>query len=152
MSPSPGVPHQRASRRFANLLDAAAQRSGARVEVLEAVNILVPSGLLIPDICVVDADAAAEARSAIDADAVLCVVEIASRSTKTADTSIKPALYAPAGIEGYWRLDLTPATKLTVTQLERGRYVTQASVAAGTVARISRPFPLELDPAELTRR
>lgn len=57
LSPAPGIRHQRASRRLANLLDDAARAVGASVEVLEAINVTVRSGLFIPDIAVVDAAA-----------------------------------------------------------------------------------------------
>jgi hypothetical protein len=36
--------------------------------------------------------------------------------------------------------------------LSRGRYVTRTTLVAGTRGRIARPFAVELDPAELTRR
>ncbi|HEY9476146.1 MAG TPA: Uma2 family endonuclease [Mycobacteriales bacterium] len=54
VSAAPGIRHQRASRRLANVLDQAAHAAGAPVEVLEAIYVTVPSGLFIPDIAVVD--------------------------------------------------------------------------------------------------
>jgi hypothetical protein len=36
--------------------------------------------------------------------------------------------------------------------LSRGPYVTRTTPVAGTLGRITRPFPVELDPADLTRR
>ncbi|WP_327686496.1 hypothetical protein [Streptomyces sp. NBC_00467] len=48
------------------------------MEVLEAVNVAVPDGLLIPDIAVMDAAASGEAGLTIHADDVLIVIEIAS--------------------------------------------------------------------------
>ncbi|MFI1825232.1 Uma2 family endonuclease [Streptomyces sp. NPDC020412] len=68
MSPAPGLRHQRASYRLHVALDAAAQAADAPVEVLEAVNVTLPSGLVVPDIVVADAGATAEAAvSRIDA-------------------------------------------------------------------------------------
>ncbi|MFD5880904.1 hypothetical protein [Streptomyces yangpuensis] len=51
-------------------LDAAAQAAGAAVEVLEAINVILPSGLVVPDIVVADAGATAEDGVSIDAEAV----------------------------------------------------------------------------------
>ncbi|GGR16164.1 Uma2 family endonuclease [Streptomyces netropsis] len=150
-SPSPGVPHQRASRRLAALLDVAVEAAAAPVEVLEAVNVVVPDGLLIPDIVVVDADAAAEAGLTVDAHDVLVVVEIASPSTRVTDRKMKPALYAAAGIPHYWRLELEPAPRLYLGHLERGTY-TDRLVQAGETTRLDQPFPVDFDPARLVRR
>ncbi|SPE57763.1 hypothetical protein SNS2_3417 [Streptomyces netropsis] len=150
MSPSPGVPHQRASKRLAALLDAAVEAAAAPVEVLEAVNVVVPDGLLIPDIAVVDGDAAAEAGLTVDSHDVLVVIEIASPSTRVTDRKMKPALYAAAGIPHYWRLELDPAPRLYLGRLERGTY-TDRLVQAGVTTCIDHPFPLDFDPARLVR-
>ncbi|MEU2511730.1 Uma2 family endonuclease [Streptomyces syringium] len=150
-SPGLGVPHQRASKRLTALLDAAVETAAAPVEVLEAVNVVVPDGLLIPDIAVVDAEAAASAGLTVDAHDVLVVIEIASPSTRVTDRKMKPALYAAAGIPHYWRLELDPAPRLYLGHLERGTY-TDRLVQAGETTRLERPFPLDFDPARLVRR
>ncbi|MEW2577516.1 Uma2 family endonuclease [Streptomyces syringium] len=143
MSPRAGVPHRRACKRLAALLAGAAAAAGAPVEVLEAVNVVVPDGLLIPDIAVVDAEAAASAGLTVDTHDVLVVIEIAS--------AMKPALCAAAGIPHYWRLELEPAPRLYLGHLERGTY-TDRLVQAGETTRLERPFPLDFDPARLVRR
>ncbi len=147
----PGVAHQRASRRLAAALPAAADAAGQPIEVLEAVNVVVPDGLLIPDIVVADADAAAAAGLSIDAHDVLLVVEIASPSTRVTDRKMKPALYATAGIPHYWRLELEPAPRLYCgTRHGSGGY-TDHTLTAGQAADITDPFPLTIDPAQLLR-
>ncbi len=151
MSPAPTVPHQRASRRLAALLEAAATAAGADVEVLEAVNVVVPDGLLIPDLVGVEAEAAAHAGVTLDGGAVLLVVEILSPSTRISDRKFKPALYAGAGIPSYWRLDLEPAPSLYVGELQSGGYRETLTALAGATATIDRPFPITLDPAGLSR-
>jgi Uma2 family endonuclease len=151
MSPSPGVAHQRASRRLAAVLQDAADTAGQPLEVLEAVNVVVPDGLLIPDIVVADADAAAAAGLTIDAHDVLLVVEIASPSTRVTDRKMKPALYATAGIPYYWRLELEPAPRLYCgTRHGSGGY-TDHTLTAGQAVDITEPFPLTIDPAQLLR-
>ncbi|MFB7293495.1 Uma2 family endonuclease [Actinacidiphila glaucinigra] len=151
MTPNPGVPHQRASLRLAALLLDAVEAAQAPVEVLEAVNVVIPDGLLIPDIAVVDADAAMAAGLTIDAHDVLIAIEIASPSTRVTDRKMKPALYAAAGIPHYWRLELEPAPRLYLGHLERGAY-TDRLVQAGETTAVTEPFPLDIDPARLIRR
>lgn len=152
MSPAPGVRHQRSSRILANLLDSAAQAAGADVEVLEAINVVLPSGLFIPDIAVVEAAATADDPASVDAEAVLFVVEIVSPSTKHLDRRAKPAVYAEAGIAGYWRLEFDPASTLVVAELVNGVYVEKAVASAGVRTALPAPFPISLDLAALIRR
>ncbi|MET7608622.1 Uma2 family endonuclease [Streptomyces avermitilis] len=94
MSPAPGVRHQRASFRVHVILDTAARAAGAPVEVLEAINVVLQSGLVVPDLVVTDAGATAEDTVSVDADAVQLVVELVSPGNKTMDRKVKPLLYA----------------------------------------------------------
>lgn len=68
------------------------------------------------------------------------------------DRAIKPAMYAEAEIPVYWRVELHDKPKIVVSSLSHGRYVTRTTLTAGTKGRITRPFVLELDPADLARR
>lgn len=148
MSPSPGVPHQRASRRLAAALESAIEAASLRLEVLEAVNVVVPDGMLIPGISVVDADAAAEAGLSIDAHDVLIAIEIASPSTRVTDRKMKPALYAAAGIAHYWRVELEPAPRLYLGTREGTGYRDQL-VQGGHLTTVTHPFELSIDPVRL---
>ncbi|MER7760795.1 Uma2 family endonuclease [Streptomyces sp. NPDC097619] len=149
MSPAPGLRHQRASFRLHVALDAAAQAAGAAVEVLEAINVILPSGLVVPDIVVADAGATEEDAVSIDAEAVQLIIELVSPGNKTMDRKFKPMLYAEAGIEHYWRLEFDPAPRLIVCELVDGRYVERTTALPGTTTRIPRPFPFGIDPAGL---
>ena len=80
------------------------------------------------------------------------MVEVVSPSTVSIDRAVQPVLYAEAGIPVYWRVELHGTPRIVASSLSRGRYVTRTTLDAGTVGRITRPFPLELDPADLTRR
>jgi Uma2 family endonuclease len=152
VSPAPGVTHQRASYWLHQYLARAAAVAGADVDVLEAVNVILPGGkLLVPDIVVVAAEAADQATTRLSYDAVLAVVEIVSPSTQSIDRAIKPGMYAAAAIPVYWRVELDPP-KIVVCSLSRGRYVTRTTLTAGTRGRITRPLALELDPAQMIRR
>ncbi|MFC4033597.1 Uma2 family endonuclease [Streptomyces polygonati] len=153
MSPAPGTKHQRASLGLAMLLDAAIRSAGAPYEVLEAVNVVLPDGLFIPDIAVVDAAAAAGDPVAYDAEAVVLVVEIVSPSSagRRIDRLLKPPYYAQAGIEHLWRFELEPGPALIVAELEAGRYADRIVAEAGRETLIEKPFSVELDPGRLVR-
>ncbi|MET7649232.1 Uma2 family endonuclease [Streptomyces sp. NPDC005426] len=152
MSPAPGLRHQRASFRLHVALDAAARAAGARVEVLEAINVTLPSGLVVPDIVVADAGATVDDGVSIEADAVQLVVELVSPGNKTMDRKFKPMLYAEAAIPHYWRLEFDPAPRLIISELENGRYVEATTALAGAVTSVDAPFPFEIDPAGLARQ
>lgn len=152
MSPAPGLRHQRAAYRLHVALDAAARAAGAPVEVLEAINVTLPSGLVVPDIVVADAGATVEDGVSIDAEAVLLVVELVSPGNATMDRRFKPLLYTEAGIPAYWRLEADPAPVLVISELEGGRYLERTTGLSGAVTRIDDPFPFEIDPAGLVRQ
>lgn len=151
MSPAPGRPHQRASHRLHVLLERAAEAADAPVEVFEGINVIVPDGLLIPDLVVLDASADPDGVTA-DAQDVLMVVEIASPSTRITDRKLKPSLYAAAGIAHYWRVELEPAPRMLIGRLRNGSYVDEPPLLAGAVAQVEQPFPVAFDPGVLVRR
>ncbi|MCX4581475.1 Uma2 family endonuclease [Streptomyces sp. NBC_01571] len=130
MSPAPGVRHQRASFRLHVILDAAARAAGAPVEVFEAINVTLPSGLVVPDLVVTDAGATAEDTVSVDADAVQLVIELVS----------------------FWRMEFDPAPRLIVSELQGGRYIETLTALAGTTTHIAAPFPVDIDPAGLARQ
>jgi Uma2 family endonuclease len=153
VSPAPGVAHQRASYWLHRALAQAASSADPEVEVLEAVNVAMPGNkLLVPDVVVVAAEAIDETTTRIPSDAVLAVVEVVSPSTISIDRAIKPAMYAEAAIPVYWRVELQDGPRIVVSTLSRGRYITRATLTAGTTGRITKPFPVEIDPAHLARR
>jgi Uma2 family endonuclease len=152
LSPAPEGRHQRASYKLHRLLDDAARAAGAQVEILESINITMPSGLLVPDIAVVDAAAAAEDPVSIDADAVLLVVELVSLGNQRMDRLFKPGLYAEAHIPSYWRLEFEPAPSLVVSELYGARYREVVTAPTGVSSRIRLPFPIEIDPGTLHGR
>ncbi|CAL9416864.1 hypothetical protein SUDANB58_01764 [Streptomyces sp. enrichment culture] len=152
MSPAPGVRHQRASFRLHVALDSAARAAGAPVEVLEGVNVVLPSGLVVPDLVVADAGATADDPVTVDIDAVLLVVELVSPGNRTMDRKIKPMLYAEAAVPHFWRLELDPAPMLAVHELEGGRYVERVIALAGATTHLDAPFPVAIDPAGLSRQ
>ena len=108
--------------------------------------------LLVPAVVVAAAGAAGEMATRVPCDAVLSVVEVVSPSTVSMDRAVKPVMYAEAGIPVYWRVELQGTPKIVMCSLGRGRYITRITLLAGTPGRITRPFAVGLDPADLTRR
>jgi Uma2 family endonuclease len=150
VSPAPAPLHQRTSRNVANLLDTV---TGEDFEVLEAVNVEIPGGRLCqPDVVVVDAAFVETGKVRFPPGTVLAAVEIVSPNSHPQDRIIKPQLYAAAEIPVYWRFELEKTPRLIVSELRRGRYVQVAVAVSGERTTISRPFRVELDPAELVRR
>ncbi len=153
VSPAPGTAHQRASRLLANLLEDAAHHSGADVEVLEAINVEIPGErLTTPDIAVVDGRVADTDPVRYAPSAVRLLVEIVSPGSRATDRAIKPELYAEAGIPAYWRLEFQPAPHLITYTLDGDHYAAATTLQAGQLGELLAPFPVRLDPAELTRR
>jgi Uma2 family endonuclease len=149
VSPAPGVRHQRISHRLHVAIEAAARAAGAPVEILEAVNVLCPGGMFIPDLVVVDQAATADDPAVIEPEAVQLVVEIVSPSNADVDRTIKPLRYAEAGIPHYWRVEMQPTPRIIMGTLHRGRYMEQSVAIAGTITAVKTPFPFEIDPADL---
>lgn len=133
------------------LLATAIESRAAPWQVLAAVNVAVPDGLLIPDLVVADLEAAADADAVLNACDVAVAVEIASAATRVTDRTLKPALYAAAGIPHYWRLELVSAPRLYLGHLERGNYVDR-QVRPGQTTAVTEPIPLDIDPAQLVKR
>ncbi|MFF7328923.1 Uma2 family endonuclease [Streptomyces sp. NPDC008150] len=152
MSPAPGIRHQRASFRLHVALETAARVAGAAVEVLEGVNVVLHSGLVVPDVVVADAGATADDPVNLDVDAVQLVVELVSPGNSTMDRKVKPLLYAEAAVPHFWRLEFAPAPLLVAYELQGGRYVERTTALAGATTRLTAPFPVEIDPAGLVRQ
>ena len=101
MTPSPGTPHQRASRRLENLIERACPPG---YEMFDApVDLDLPSGdRVVPDIVVVPDSSVGELRLVTP---VLLLVEFVSPGSRTNDYVTKRAAYAAAGIPYYWIID-----------------------------------------------
>jgi Uma2 family endonuclease len=83
---------------------------------------------------------------------VALVVEVESPASRRYDRLLKPALYADAGIAGYWRVEPGPdGPVLHAYALARdGRYAAQRSVRAGELVAVDAPYPVRLAPAAWT--
>jgi|SRR5579875_91039 len=143
VSPPPSVSHQLAAARLRAMLAAAAP---ADMEVLEAVGVAIPAGLLVPDVVVARADAVYAGPRELRAGDVLAVAEVVSPSSRTADRRWKAEAYAEADIEVYLRveLDVSGGPTVVVHRLARGAYEEAAVVRGDLPTLVAVPFAATL--------
>lgn len=148
VNPPPSGRHQNAAFGLTRTL-----REAAPPELLavEALGVRVPGGsVLIPDIVVADRAAVLSASSGVLEPAVVVLaVEIVSPSSLSMDRLTKPVLYAQAGIETFWRVELDDGPTVQAHRLANGAYVLTGSGHPGQPLRADRPFPVLIDPADL---
>jgi Uma2 family endonuclease len=99
-----------------------------------------------PDVGVVRRDAEAADRWFLPQQVQLAV-EIVSESSLTTDRITKPAQYARAGIQGYWRIETDPDLSLTAYVLEPGAdvYTELGTWGLGETVTVDRPFAVTFD-------
>ncbi|SMD23199.1 Uma2 family endonuclease [Lentzea albidocapillata] len=149
---APALQHQRVGDRLRTLLDAAVAREG--MEALTAIGVRVDSMLgFISDVVVtsefIDADS-------VDVRDVTLIVEVVSPPTKKTDGLEKPAAFAAAGVEGYWRVEMIGQDGLAIYcyRLSNGVYSHVATLTSGTVGTVAITSTawVTFDPADLSRR
>ncbi|MGF6884173.1 Uma2 family endonuclease [Nocardia sp. GAS34] len=97
----------------------------------------------------------------IPAEHVVLAVEVVSNSTTLTDRKSKPDVYAEAGIQNYWRIEINPFKgRLPGEELpvlfahvlgESGEYELTHRVSAGQSVTLHSPFEFTVDPATLMR-
>lgn len=155
VSPRPSSPHQVASRRIANLLEAAIETAALDLGVVQEVDTITghrADWLKVPDVVVVNGDAFdAEPQEYEVSDVVLAVEISGSRQSRNRDLGEKLDAYAEVGIPHYWVVELKPCPKLTAFLLGDDGAYQQIAVSHDRI-HLSRPFPIDLDPAALLGR
>lgn len=144
MTPPPSQGHQRIGGNLFMALRLPVPRGW---HVLYEIGVRVPGGNFIPDIVVLRPGAAANVDWS-DPEDVALVVEIASRSTRVTDRTLKAAKYAEAGIPSYWRVD-ADGTVTIHTEPDGVDYRQTRVIRPGERVLIEQPFPVEVAPADL---
>lgn len=146
MTPSPGVPHQRAGVRLTAILTAA---SPAELEVLVSPIdwVLRRDPLLVrqPDVVVIDRALGDQVH--LTAPPVLAV-EVVSPTSRERDLITKRAQYATAGLEWYWLVDLD-GPQVLVLRRANGDFERHAFAQAGELLAVEEPFAVALRPEQL---
>lgn len=149
LTPSPR--HDFIARRLGQILERAAEDAGARVYVQAPMDISTPAGARRPDVAVMAANAASDARelglSLYHGADVLLVVEIVSRGSgsEREDRGRKVTEYAQAAIAQYWIVDIEPQPGIQVLRLAEGRYAAPVIFSAEDTLKVSDPFPVSFD-------
>ncbi|MFC7548826.1 Uma2 family endonuclease [Plantactinospora sp. GCM10030261] len=145
MTPPAGFEHHELADEVRMALRAAAP---AGWRVIREAGVRVPGGNLIPDVTVLR-PGAPRSGMWLDAEHVALVVEVESASSRRHDRFTKPALYAEAGIEAYWRIeqgDFGPV--LHLYELVKGdSYALIRTLGPDDRATVPQPFPVEVHPA-----
>ncbi|MGA4989553.1 Uma2 family endonuclease [Nonomuraea bangladeshensis] len=145
VSPAPTPLHQRIISR---VMRALMQAEPPHLETLTTVNLrLTDKDYYIPDIVVVPREVTDAVGLMFGPDDLLLAVEVGSPSTKMRDEGLKTSAYAQARIPVYWRVEPDEGPALYVYELDGDAYGPPAIYKAGSVAELSRPFPLAVDPA-----
>jgi Uma2 family endonuclease len=150
VSSSPRRPHQRVVQRLVNVLDTAC---GPDLTAVIDVDLRLQDVPLLnrrPDIVVYNA--AVSSDEVLRPHHCLLVVEVMSPGSVNTDRTDKPAEYATAGINHFWRLEFDDSErKLTVFRYRLDpmtRTYVPAGVATGKMV-ISDPFEVSVDLDEL---
>jgi Uma2 family endonuclease len=146
VTPHAGYDHQSAERQLGYLLHLAARRAG--MWAYPEANIVSGDDLFIPDFVVLRRSGAG--RTTMPISDVELVGEIVSRSTRRKDVIDRPREYAESGVPYFLRVDFrnrVPA--MLLHELVDGEYRPIVAAAAGGVFSMAKPFPFEIDPADL---
>jgi Uma2 family endonuclease len=101
-----------------------------------------------PDVVLLD-DWATPEHHFFSPDEITLAVEVASPSTQRTDRLEKPAEYAAAGIQHYWRVELDPVVHIYAYRLVR-RGVHHLVADSAEVLELDEPFPIKLPISEIT--
>jgi Uma2 family endonuclease len=147
MSPREGSAYSWASLRLAFQLDAPARTAGNAV--YSALNVRTGlSGWIESDLVVLRQPV--RQQTWIEAEQVLCPIEIISPSSYHRDRIDKPAVCAQLGIPYYMHVEIySDDVQIELFRLAGGRYVKHAEAKAGQVLQTAEPFAISFDPAEL---
>ena len=147
MSPREGSAHSWATAELIALLRQSARAAGHAV--YSALNVRTGlSGWIEPDVVILHQPV--RQQTWIEAEQVLCPIEIISPSSYHRDRIDKPALCAQLGIPYYMHVEIySDDVQIELFRLADGRYVKHAEAKAGQVLQTAEPFGFSFDPAEL---
>ena len=121
----------------------------AKADVVEATNLqLSTRRLLIPDVIVAPSAGIFAGSVALEPADVYLLVEVVSPSNAAMDRIFKPQLYAAAGIQWMWRIELeADGVEIVVLDLRSGSPVVHAR--SSDVLRVDVSFSVEIPVSRL---
>lgn len=111
--------------------------------VCSRMGIAMEASSLVPDVTVLRPRSSGSIW--VDPADVALVVEVETDETRRYDRLLKAAVYASAGIPGYWRVEAGPV--LRVGTLAGGAYLPGRDVEAGEHVKLDGPYPIRVNPA-----
>ncbi|HET6741971.1 MAG TPA: Uma2 family endonuclease [Kribbella sp.] len=147
MSPREGSANSWATLRLAFQLDGPARAAGHAL--YSALNVRTGlSGWIEPDLVLLRERV--RQQTWIEAEQVLCPIEIISPSSFHRDRIDKPAICARQGIPYYMHVEIGVGdAQVELFRLADGQYVKHAEAKSGEVFQTSEPFAFAFDPVEL---
>jgi Uma2 family endonuclease len=147
MSPREGSANSWATAQFIRILHPPARAAGHAV--YSALNVRTGlSGWIEPDVVILRQHV--RQQTWIEAEQVLCPIEVISPSSYHRDRIDKPAVCAQLGIPYYMHVDISSDDVLIqLFRLSGGKYVLQARAESGQVFQTDEPFTFSFDPEEL---
>lgn len=100
--------------------------------------ITLPDSEPEPDIAIVRLPESAYNDRHPGCDDIFWVVEVAKTSLKK-DLDLKASIYAKAGIQEYWILDLSARRMIVLREPQNGQYATQEVIHEGAIAPLAFP-------------
>ena len=140
VSPSAGRAHNDLLLHLFRQLDAACP-TGVTIYPVPFDYRLPDQSELVPDITVMRREDVGEKRLT---RTPLLVVEVISPSSRLMDPLVKREKYQAAGVPAYWIAD-PDGPRLTVLELDGGRFVERAVLEAGGAVELDRPYPLRVE-------
>lgn len=143
--PSPTLNHQNVCSRLWMWLQS---HTPPQYQAVQAVGVAVSVNRTYePDVLLHSAEAEVGRHYLVPTDVVL-VVEVVSPGTRARDRFAKPAEYAAAGIEHYWRIEQDPMHVYAYRRTTAGTYELVADSAE--LIELDAPFPIKLPITEIT--
>jgi Uma2 family endonuclease len=150
VSPSPTDIHQITAAR---LMVALEDSCPSTMQVTQAVEVrLSPRRSFIPDVLVATDDAARRRARYYGPHEVVLAVEIVSPTSQSMDRTLKPALYAKAGVPFYWRIETDGKISVHAYKIDP---VHEVYVPFGEFTErieTEEPWPISIPVARLTPR
>jgi Uma2 family endonuclease len=150
MSPREGSANSWAAGELAQLINRDADAAGHAVYL--ALNVRTGiTGWIEPDLMLLREGV--RQQPWIEAEQVLCPIEIISRSSFHRDRIDKPAICARLGIPYYMHVEIgVNGVEIELFRLSSSQYVSHARARSGEVFRTAEPFAFAFDPARLLER
>jgi len=149
--PAPTYLHQTVILRLGTVLDGSCPPEYA---VTQGVEVRISTTRsLIPDVAVIEAEAAATRRSGKFAPhEVLLAVEVVSPSSVTMDRITKRALYAQAGVPFYWLVETSPELVVKTHRLDQATELYQPTGEFSDKVIIDEPWPIDFPVSRIVPR